>query len=71
MKFKDIQEGKLYQNKDLANVYTKKDGLLYNIGILFELKGIREGFELDMYYVTYSPKFILGMEFREIKLWRV
>ena len=70
MKFKDIEEGKLYQYKDFNNVYTKKDGLLYNVGILFELKGIREGFELDMYYCQYNPNFILGMEFREIKFGR-
>ena len=67
MKFKDIEEGKLYQYKDFNNVYTKKDGLLYNVGMLFELKGL----ELDMYYCEYNPNFILGMEFREIKLGRV
>ena len=71
MKFKDIQEGKLYQSGDNANVYTKKDGLLYQVGILFELKGIREGLELNMYYCEYSPNFILGMEFWEIKLGRM
>ena len=49
----------------------EKDGLLYNVGILFELKGVREGFELDMYYCQYNPNFILGMEFKEIKLGRV
>jgi hypothetical protein len=54
-----------------VGVYTKKDGLLYNVGILFELKGIREGLELDMYYCQYNPNFILGMEFKEIKLGRV
>ena len=63
MKFKDIKEGKLYRNKDFANVYTVKDGLLYHMGIT-----LWGQFEPNMYYVTYAPAFILGMEFEEIKL---
>lgn len=71
MKFKDIQEGKLYQDRDKANVYTKKDGLLYNVGVLFEVGDFRDGLKLDMYYCQYNPNFILSMEFTEVRLGRI
>ena len=71
MKFKDIEEGKLYQYKDFNNVYTKKDGLLYHMGSIYGTFNKQPTFHVDMYYCEYSPKFILGMEFREIKLGRV
>ena len=67
MKFKDIEEGKLYQYKDFTNVYTKLNGLLYNIGHL----NAGDVFLVNMYYVKYTPEFILGVEFTEIGLRRV
>ena len=71
MNFREIEEGKLYQHGEFANVYTKKDGLLYNIGVIFGEWCGREGLELDMYYCNYAPKFILDMEFTEIRLGRI
>lgn len=63
MEFKQLQESKLYQNKDFNNVYTVKDGLLYHVGVMF-----RDYLEVNMYYVEYKPEFILEMEFKEIQL---
>ena len=71
MKFKDLEEGKLYQNKDFTNVYTKLNGLLYHMGAIYNSHGISERFELDMYYVEYTPVFILDMEFYEIRLGKI
>jgi hypothetical protein len=68
MKFKDIEECKLYQHKDYLNVYTKKNGLLYHMGIITGSLNQQPSLHLDMYYVEYSPSFILDMDFHEIKL---
>lgn len=71
MKFKDIEEDKLYQDRDKANVYTKKDGLLYHMGSIYGTFNKPPTFHVEMYYVEYKPEFILDMEFREIKLCKI
>lgn len=68
MKFKEIQEGRLYKNKDYTNVYTKYNGLLYHVGNIYGEYRTPDRLHLDMYYVEYSPIFILDMEFEEIWL---
>lgn len=63
MRFEEIETGKLYKKKDYANVYTKREGLLYHVGTVHGNE-----FELKMYFVEYTPEFIRNMEFEEIKL---
>ena len=75
MKFKEIVEGKLYQNKDFGNVYTKLDGLLYHVGIIYDGNCLANGFlknelELKMYFTVYTPDFIRNMEFYEIRIYK-
>ena len=71
MKFKDLEEDKLYQNKEFINVYTKLNGLLYHMGAIYGGYGKVDSFHTDMYFVEYSPAFILDMEFTEIRLGKI
>ena len=68
MKFKELQEGKLYKNKHFSNIYTIQNGLLYHIGNIWGEYGTISRLQLEMYYVTYSPEFILDMDFTEVIL---
>ena len=63
MKFKELEEGKLYQDRDNANVYAIVEGLLYQLGYLLDGK-----LNLEMYYAQYTPSYMLNMNFKEIEL---
>lgn len=65
MKFKDIEEGKLYRNKNFNNTYSKFDGLLYHVGAIYDGR-----MYLDIYPTEYKPEFVLGMDFKEIEFMR-
>jgi hypothetical protein len=71
MKFNEIKDGKLYQNKEFGNVYTKKDGLLYHMGSIYAEFNKPETFHVEMYYCEYKPTFILDMDFTEIRLGKI
>lgn len=66
MKFKDIEEGKLYQDEKSLNIYTKLNGLLYNVGVFQRTMG-EDVFKIDMYYVN-NIDFILNMNLKMINL---
>jgi len=75
MKFEQIIEDRLYQNKDYANVYTKKEGLLYHMGTIYQCdcltnESFKDEFELKMYFVDYNAEFIRDMEFKEIRMFK-
>jgi hypothetical protein len=68
MKFKDIEEGKLYQSQPYNNVYTKHNGLLFHVGNVYAEYNKPEMLHVNMYYTTYSPEFIIGRDLKEITL---